>query len=147
MTPHRVTAANAAKIYKWLTTRGGVAVWDSINLSNPGASWTTPALTEDGQPMTKPTWQAANAPARIITDPAEIVVDVPKLVKQFHVGVRMGSQGLSLKLTDGATRRVRREVAKAGDNAWYEFDYGLQDALIFVPDRTVPIAEFIKEAQ
>lgn len=141
---HRVIAPNAPKFWEWLQNRGGVAVWRSINLSNPGASWSTPALKTDGTPSEKPSWQASNTPERIITDAADVVVDVPKLVKRFHVAVRMGDQGMSLKLTDGASRRVRREVEKAGDEAWHEFDYDTQDALIYAPDKTVPLAEYME---
>ena len=141
---HHVIAPNAAKFWDWLQHRGGLAVWESINLSNPGASWTTPATHTDGSPATKPTWEAANTPARIITDPADVVVDVPKLMKRFHIAVRVGSQGMALKLTDASSDRVRREVAKAGDDAWHEFDYDTQEALIFVPDTTVPITDYME---
>ena len=54
-------------------------------------------------------------------------------VKRFHVGVRMGSNGLALKVTDGGSRRIRREVSKAGEGAYYAFDYLTQDAIILRP--------------
>lgn len=54
-------------------------------------------------------------------------------VKRFHIGLRMGSQGLIVKVTDGGTRRIRHEVAKAGDGAYYTFDYGTQEAVIMRP--------------
>lgn len=142
MTPHRIIAANAPLIKSWLAERGGVAVWSSVNLSNPGASWTTPVRASDGSLATKPTWQAGNAPSRIITDPAEIIVDEPQEVKRFRVAVRMGSQGTMLKVTDAGTRRIRAAVVKAGEDAWYEFDYSTQEAVIFRPGRSVPLAEY-----
>ena len=142
ITPHRITADNATRIKTWFAERGGIAVWPSVNLSNPGASWTTPAYDPHGNTTTKPTWEAASTPSRIITDPAEVVVDVPKLVKRFHIGVRRGAQGFMLKVTDRGTRRIHREVEKAGEHAWYAFDYCTQEALIFVPGETVALTEW-----
>ncbi len=142
MDPYTVRAEDAAKIADWLRTRGGIAIWRSISLSNPGASWTTPANTEDGQPYPKPTWQAANEPERIITDVADVMVSIDKEVKRFHVGVRMGSQGFSLKVTDGGTRRIRRAVAKAGEGAYYQFDYMTQEAVIMAPAETMSLAQW-----
>ena len=84
-----------------------------------------------------------NKPYRVITDPAEVEVHVPKEVKRFHVGVRMG---FTIKVTDGGTRRIRCEVAKAKEkygDAWYEFDYVTQDAVIMVPDVKIPLEEFV----
>jgi hypothetical protein len=57
-----------------------------------------------------------------------------KEVKRFRVGIRMGSQGLRVKVTDGGSRRIRREVAKAGAGATYTFDYMTQEAVILVPE-------------
>src|ERR1700693_5710362 len=102
--PHIVNEVNAALFDEWIRTRGGLAVWRSINLSNPGASWTTPLRNADGSPVTKPTWEAANQPERVITDPADVVVSVDKEVQRFHVALRMGSQGLSIKVSDGGSR-------------------------------------------
>jgi len=43
MEKHIVTPEHATKMLGWLQTRGGIAVWPSVNLSNPGASWSTGA--------------------------------------------------------------------------------------------------------
>jgi hypothetical protein len=126
-----------------LATRGGIAQWPSVNLSNPGASWSTPALT-DGKPTPKPNWQCSNEPSQIVTDAAEVMVEVPKEVKRFRVGVRRGSEGFTLKVTDGGTRRIRKECAKAGEHSWYEFDYDTQEAVIYVPEKRVPLTEFLQ---
>src|SRR5262245_8279659 len=133
MKKHIVTPEHATKMLDWLQTRGGIAIWPSVNLSNPGASWSTPALKEDGSPMTKPTWQAANEPERIITSIDDVMVSIDKEVKRFRVGVRMGRQGFSLKVTDGGTRRIRAAVAKAGEGAYHSFDYETQEAVIMAP--------------
>ena len=54
-------------------------------------------------------------------------------VKRFRVGVRWGSQGFMLKVTDGGTRRIWKEVSKAGEGAYYRFDYMTQEAVIMKP--------------
>ena len=51
---------------------------------------------------------------------------------------------MSLKVTDGGTRRIRKEVGKAGEDAWYEFDYGTQEAVIFVPGEVVGLLEYLE---
>ena len=135
---------NAGKFADWVRTRGGVAVWHSVNLSNPGASWSTPANDKDGKPYEKPTWQAYDAPAFIVTDPADIGVCSDKAVMRFHVAVQRGD-GLSFKLTRASSERVRRAVAEAGDGAHHVFDYDFQDAIILKPDRVVSLAEWIEE--
>ena len=143
---HVCNPQSAKQMLEWIKTRGGLALWRSINLSNPGETWTTPLNKADGTPMPKQSWEMANEPYRVITDPAEVEVHIPKEVKRFHVGVRMGSQGLSWKVTDGGSRRIEREVAKANEkygDAWYEFDYSTQDAVILVPDARIPLEEFV----
>ncbi len=137
----RITAGNASKIWEWFQERGGVCVWECLDISNPGASWATPLRTADGDNSGTPHWAASLA--RTITDPAEVIVDVPAEVKRFHVAVRPGSQGLSPKLTDGSTRRVRKAVEKAGDGAWYGFDYATQEAVVWRAGEGVPLTEFV----
>ena len=142
MEKHLTSPEDAARFKTWLETRGGIAVWPSINLSNPDASWSTPALNEDGTPMTKPTWQAANEPERIITDIADVEVVIDKEVKRFRVGIRTGSQGMMLKVTDGGSRRIRAAVEKAGGGAYHVFDYSTREAVILAPERIVPLADW-----
>lgn len=138
-------AKNAGTTLTWLREGRGLAVWRSINFANLGASWTTPARDEDGKPKTKPSWQAADTPERVIEDIAEVFVTIPRLVRKFRVGIRRGAQGMCLKVTDKGSRKIRAAVEKAGDDAWHEFDYDTQEALIFAPDRTLPIVDWAKE--
>lgn len=143
---HDCTVENAAKFREWIATRGGILVWQSVNLSNPGMSWSTPAWLEGTQqPYPKPSWQAANEPVRHITSEDDVVVFVPKEVKRFHVAVYRGSQGMQLKVTDGGSRRIRAAVAKAGEGAWHEFDYMTQEAIIFKPDKIIPLKDWQPE--
>ena len=123
---------SAPKIWDWLNHRGGILVWKSINLSNPEGSWTTPTQDPDGKRTEKPTWEAGPDP-ELITDLAEVGVSVDQEVKRFHVAVRLGSQGFMLKCTDASSRRIRREVERAGEGSYYLFDKGTQEAVIYAP--------------
>lgn len=146
---HQVNADNAELFWEWLRNRGGIAIWRSVNLSNPGASWSTPALTDDNppKPYSKPTWQSSDQPSRIITDPTEVEVYVAAEVKRFHVAVRRSSSGMMLKVSDGGSRRIRSAVAKAGDGAYHVFDYETQEAVIMKPVSTVPLVEWIAQSE
>jgi hypothetical protein len=57
---HTVSSENAEKFKTWIRDRGGVAIWESVNLSNPGRSWSSPALGTDGTPYPKPSWESAS---------------------------------------------------------------------------------------
>ena len=140
---HRTLAANADQVWQWFQERGGIAVWKSVDFSTAGQSWTTPLRDAEGQPTKKQSWRMEESPSLVITDPAEVVVDVPREVKRFRVGIKAGTQGLMLKCSDAASRRIRRECAKAGEQSWYEFDYGTQEAVVFVPGASKPLPEFI----
>ncbi len=153
MIKHRVMSHDASRIWEGLQNRGGIAIWHSADLSDPGKTWTTPLLNKHGYPAAKQHWKMEDEPRRQITDPEEVVVDVPKEVKRFHIALRRGSTGFSIKLTDGSSRKLERAVEKANEQycqgetlAWYEFDYDTQEAVILVPDQSIPIEEFIKMA-
>ncbi len=125
----------------WLVGRGGIAVWKSIWLSDPGLLVLTPALT-DGKPTPKPSWQLGDE-AEVITDGSGVGVVIPKEVRRFRIHVRMGSNGLLIKLTDHSSELVRKMLAKYGEDAWHEFggDDGF-DCIIFVPGSLCPLSEF-----
>lgn len=135
---------NAPKFLEWCRSRGGVAHWPSIDLSDFDKSWSTPALSLEGKPTEKPSWKTANEPSFVEKDPAKITVFVPKEVKRFRVAIRMGDSGLRLKVTDAGTRRIRREVEKAGEGAFYQFDYETQEAVIMVSDKECTLEEWAK---
>lgn len=112
---HSCTIENASKMLDWIEHRGGIAVWRSVNLSNPGASWSTPALT-DGKPTPKPTWQAASEP-ELVTDASNVEVCEDREVKRFRVAVKRGDS-LNFVCTDASTRKIRQAVEKAGDGSY-----------------------------
>jgi hypothetical protein len=142
MGPLCCTPENAPSFAEWIATRDGVALWRSVDLSDCHASWSTPLNEKDGTPTPSPHWKAQKSP-RIITQARDIVVVTHEEVKRFRVGVRRGSQGLSYKVTDGGTRRIRAAVDKAGEGAFYEFDYGTQEAVIKAPTSTTPLDEWM----
>jgi hypothetical protein len=142
-----VDPENAAKVRLWVETRGGVLVWESANLGNPGASWTTPALTEEGQDYPRPTWEAAKQPSQHIRSLDAIEVVPTREHRRFRVAVRRG-HGLQFVLTDAASRKVRKAVADAakasGTDAWHGFDYGAQEAVIYTALPGVPLSEWVQ---
>jgi hypothetical protein len=66
-------------------------------------------------------------------------------VKRFRIGVRGSDNGLSLKVTDGGSRRIRSAVAKGRDGARYVFDYDTQEAVILAPNGKVNLADWMKQ--
>jgi hypothetical protein len=129
----------------WIKNRGGIAIWNSVNLSNSGATWSTPALNEDNTPYQKPNWETANEPEKIITNTDDIIVAHDKEVTRFHVANRRSSNGMSFKVTDGGSRKIRSAVAKAGEGAYYCFDYSdYKNAVIMAPEKTETLTEWLK---
>lgn len=102
---------NAPKFADWIKNRGGVAWWRSVNLSNPSASWSTPALT-DGKPTPRPTWQADSTP-EIITDPAKIGVYETRVLEKVEVKLKVGS-GMMAVLTQASQNRLDKAMRKHG---------------------------------
>jgi len=142
---------DAPQIWDWVKNRGGIAVWTSVDLCNPGKSWTTPVLTKEGNISGKPSWQAADAPAQIITNPDEILVSKDKIVARFHVAIRpsrdnfgplLGFIPRRIELTTGSSNRVEKAVRKAGEGAYHVFDYGTQEAVILAPVSTTTLTEW-----
>jgi len=137
-----INTDRASTIYSWITTRGGLAVWKSISLSDPGKQLLTPALT-DAAPTPRPHWSVAETPEIYGPDRLpEIIVSVDEEVKRFHIALR--NTGLYIKLTDASSRKVRAEVARAGEGAYHAFDYSEQEAIIFRQVSTTPLSEYIE---
>lgn len=143
---HKVKTRDASKVRDWLANRGGILLWGCLDLASPGTQWTTPRFDDQGAPTQKPHWAASQQPERVITDEADVVVIVQKLVKRFRVAIRPCRGGMAFKCTDASSRRINAAVDKASKDgtveAWHEFDYGTQEALIFAADREVPLPEY-----
>lgn len=145
MDPHVVAPQNAELIRSWLLTRGGIAVWSSLDMSDPGKTWTTPLLKEDGSASGKPHWAASTEPVRVITSPSDVVVEVGQEVKRVKIALRRGANGMKIKLTDASTKKVYAAIdkakAKAGA-AWYEFDG--DQAVIYASAGLKPLTEWLE---
>jgi len=145
-TRHDCHPEHAHKFADWIANRGGVAVWKSLDLSDPTRSWSTPANTIEGTPITKPTWQASNAPDRIITSADDIDVFESKVVKTLRIAVRVGSQGFTLKLTDASTSKVNEALKKAGSGSFYRFGgWDGKDCEIHAITGTITLAEWLQK--
>ena len=149
MSKYKITtsADNAEKMANWIKKRNGICRWTSINLSNPDGAWLQPFYKDDGTEYGKPNWESSNTPEYHITDPAEVGISVDKEVRRFHVGVRMGLQGFSMKVTDGGSRKIRAAVEKAGEGAYYQFDYETQEAVIMKPESMISLKEWMETNQ
>jgi hypothetical protein len=143
---HFCTEENAARFAEWMQTRGGLAVWNTLMIGSE-TSWTTPLLDKDGKPTTKPHSYAETTPHLVVTDPADVCVESLVEYKRFHVALRRGSQGLTIKLTDGSNAKLNRALAQAGIGSTYYFDYENQEAVVLKPDptRSRSLADWIAE--
>ena len=130
---------NAERFAMWIRERGGICLWKSLNLSNPGASRCTPFRTEDGQEASKPSWQADNAPAVVVTSMDEVGVEIPVEVRRLKI--HLVQHGMKVVLTDASTRKVREAVDKAGDRAFYTFEDDM--AVIWEVRGTVGLEEWL----
>lgn len=141
---------NVQFIRKWLAARRGLAVWNAADFS--GRKMSTPLLDAEGNPYPQPTWWVDKTPSATATTEEEVFVRVWKEVKRFHVAVRMGSQGLTVKVTDYGSKRIRKECEKAtdktGKESSYYFDYeSHENVVIQVQDAVVPLTEYGREVQ
>lgn len=142
--PHIACPEHAHQFMRWLRERGGVAVWNCEDLARAGQTWSTSLYDAEGVTTKKPYW-ACGRIIRVITRPSEIVVHVPKELRRFHVALRRGGQGMTLKLTDASKAKLNKAMNWAHrrcKSAWYEFDYCTQEAVIYVPESAVPLAEY-----
>ena len=137
-----VDEKDAHNFARWMKTGGGVAVWGNVYLGED-TRWSTPVLT-NGVPTTKPNYKATNEPMDIITDAEEIEVLEYEEFKRIPLRLRVGSQGLSLKLTDADNRRVNKALAAAGVGATYDYDYFTQEAVVLRPTGSVSLAEWMQ---
>jgi hypothetical protein len=139
---HTCTEGNAARFKEWILHRGGVAVWSSHSMSDPGKSYSTPAEDLEGGPISRPRWDVGDKPDFVVTDAKDIGVITEREVKRFHVAVRRGSNNPFLfKCTDASSRRIKKELKKV-DGSYYTFDYETQECVILAPAAVVPLSEW-----
>lgn len=152
MDPLHVSADNAPKFIDWLANRGGLLVWTSSDLSNPGRSVTTPALSATGSPTQPPGWQFVDAP-RHITSIDDVLVYVPKTLDSFEV--KLVRNCCKLELSKSSSRKLRTRLAKHA-NSWFVFRstgtsqgdpvhgmmFGSDTVDILVDDTTTPLSKW-----
>lgn len=154
----KISPAIAKQLWDWFKTRSGVLIWKSANLSNPVGEWFTPMFDAEGisniSNDRRPNWQCADISTIppnpvVMSNPNEVLVVIPKEVKRFRIALRRSGNGLSIKLTDHSSKRVHDETAKAKDkhgDAFYEFDYSTQEAVILVPAQEIPLPAYMSTA-
>lgn len=146
---HSCEEKNARKFWHWIKTRGGIAVWKSVNLSNPGASWSSPVRDKDGNTYGKPNWQSANEPV-IFDNPDEVGVYQKSLYKAVPVALRRSGNGLTLKLTDASQRKVDKLLRaceeKHGDSFYERGTLDIEGASIgvFYSTGEISLTEWIR---
>lgn len=92
----------------------------------------------------------ANDPSDVTTNPDEVMVVTNKEVRRFRVGVRRSGNGMSMKVTDAGSRRIRATVDKLNEDrednmASYHFDYETQEAVFTVPDKIISLTEWANQ--
>ena len=126
--PHEVSPENARKFIDWLANRGGILIWHSCNLSRPGHSVSTPALTTEGEPYPRPGWEFSQH-TRHITSIEDIVVSVPKEEERFEV--RLKIRGHKLELMKRSTNKVDHAMSCYPDGWWVFASTGSQRGDLF----------------
>lgn len=149
VTPHETVAESAHQIWRWLQERGGIIVWESQDMGNPGQSVTTPYRSADGSPAGSPGWRYPT-PTRHITDPADVVVLATRVLKTVPVrisradGFRLIVANSSVDKLGRMVEKLRREHPTAVDIWWVPTgDILDHTADIVICDRTVPLADYI----
>ena len=121
------------KMAGWIKDRGGVKVWNNINLSNiRSGPLFSPVLDENGNEyLSAPRWGWGDPVIIKSIDKFRFVKEF-KEVARFRVAIRMGSNGTMLKLTGGSTKRLHR-LLDAHPGSYYRFDYAMQECVIELP--------------
>lgn len=50
-------------------------------------------------------------------------------------------------MTDGGSRRIRKELAKTAEGTVYHFDYSTQEAVILKRSTVITLAEYVAREQ
>lgn len=148
---HDCKAEDADKFLEWLNKRGGVCVWQSLDLHTPGKTWSAPFRDPDMQINPKPHWSCDVQPVRLISRPEEVEVSVDVEVERFRVAVRtrglhsmLGSFPMALECTTSSSNKINKAVARHGKGASYHFDYAAQEAVITAAALQVPLLKWLQ---
>ncbi len=155
---HEVAEENAYKFAEWIINRGGLLVWESADLGDPGKSVTTPALSTAGGMTSSPHWKFPS-PAFRVTTLEQVTVFTTKVVSTFTIKLKQ-SQG-RLVLNNASNRKVENEMARlreSGHSPFYRFGatgssngnpvhglmFGQDTVEICVDGERVPLVEWLK---
>lgn len=109
----RIDESIVPNIVMFITQRDGAEVWESA-LIGQSRTMFLPVKDKDGKAeCVKPHWSCQDKPTRVLTKLEEVEVSVTREVKRVKLALRMGSQGMSLKLTDGSKRKCEKAVDAA----------------------------------
>jgi hypothetical protein len=137
---HHIRPEHAAKIRRWLTQYGGVAHWQE-----PGGSWSTPLLSENGGPHSKPNPECGDQPSSLTTDIADLLVDLPMEVGCMRLFLRPDANGLT-RLDYQSWYALESALARACQlyqrESWCEYDYDRQEAVLYVAERELPLVDW-----
>jgi len=157
MTKHHCKPENARLFLDWIANRGGLAIWQSVDLAWPGQSWTAPLKDEEGNLKPPPHWKCGGPsakPKRIITDPADVLVVIDREVERFLVKLKFDGQG-HIVLTKRSGDKVNRAKERFGEGSYHVFEngttphglmYGDDTCIIMAPEKSISLAEFDCEA-
>lgn len=158
---YTVQEENAGKIANWLATRGGILIWQSRDLGDPGKSVTTPYLTADGKLTDSPHWKFGGTPDRHIKSSDDVDVGTSRIVETFKVKLK-GSRYGKITVNDAGTRKLESRLEhwrqETGKDAFYTFastgtasgdivhamTVGSDEINIHIEDRVVPLEEWLK---
>lgn len=104
---------SARKFAEWFRDRGGIAVWSSCDLSNPGKRLTTPAWWPAVIQRAKrsPHWSMGAEP-KVFTDPAKVLLIEYEDFCTFEIKLKRGS-GMNVVLSSKSDHKVRDMLCKA----------------------------------
>jgi hypothetical protein len=97
---------------EWIKSRGGVKVWQNVNLSNPDAGdHFTPALTQEGQDFSKPHWSVAYK--ETVNDISRFrFAKEKKEVKRVKISLDKRLHGFTIQLTSSSSNKFREACRK-----------------------------------
>lgn len=136
-----VQEQEAEKLLVWLSEGRGVAQWRS---AIDGGTFLTPVITKDRRPVGRPHWSVPAEQSPIIADKDHVVVVRGEVFSSFHVATEQGG-GLTLVLTSPSKEKLLRELEKAGDGSWCEFEHAVpNNCTVFRGVEKIPLSEWEK---
>lgn len=139
--PHWIRAEQAPQVWQWLTERGGVHYWKSIDICNPDGSAITPILDDDGKtPLPHPGDRFDIRPARVYYKPEDILVAFDTEMHRIRARYWQGPNGPEMHPDD--MERVQDVLAGEREGAYPVFHPDEGIVAIWVPTRVVNLLQW-----